>query len=253
MKKFNICGLLLALIIFFSGTVTAFEGDPTNGQGLFKLAIGGYDRKIDLDITKVIINGKTLSSSWTNNTDYNFQQSGTLMEASYGIINELDILIGIGFSNDEFKETRSWRRDSTATYHNDQSHIIKVGLKTQIPLKYGLSISGDAIFSIWKSDASGSRPYYWREATNHKLEYSELSISTYIMKQFSKFSTYGGITYTALDIIQTYYIYEFVYEQEDHLGIIAGISYSFTNDIDFNLTGKFINQQSLGANLSYKF
>ncbi|MBW2605148.1 MAG: hypothetical protein JRE28_12695 [Deltaproteobacteria bacterium] len=255
---FRCCISILISGVLFWGTCFAQDSGLTNGKNVFKVDIEYQYREFDLDLTK----SNVVTPQWNEDYESPYERNMVFLGASYGIFDKLDVLVGLGFLEDEWTADR---RDNTTYDHiqkGSDNILWKVGLKYNlVKFDSGIYIGGLATYSQWDS---GDESYYTNGVNDPKtIEalWEEFAVSLYTGMQIKDFSPYVGVEYTDVEVTQKLSNYplspnvygENEYEIEDNWGIVAGMTYSISQHFNLNLKTRLINQNSYSFGIAYKF
>ena len=231
----------------------------TNGKGKTGIDLIYFDQEIENDMTYA---SSISVANWNCDYESIYKRDGILLRGSYGILEQLDGIIGLGISDEEDIARRSDGSVCDEIQSGEGDFLWEIGLKgTLCKWSSGIYVGGATCYSEWESgdtyrNASGSN-----SPRDTSIEWKELTVNLELGWKAEKCSSFVGLEFLTLEGRQTLrdyplspgvqYIYE--YENEDNWGGFAGFNIKVVEKIDVNFTVHFGAQKRYDIGGRYTF
>ena len=258
MKKTYCIAALLAVLLVVSGVSFAQGSGKTNGQGVFKLDLE-YER-LDFDMEMVSASNTVDVNDWNKTYEAPYERDAAVLTASYGICNYADVLVSLGYMEDDMMADSRSGAETDHTQKGDSAYLWKLGLKFNFyQHKSGFYLGGAANYSQWESgdDSYTSTPGF--EPRSFEVECKSYDASLYAGMSWKKITAWAGVEYTEVDIEQNLRDYplgddaSYDFELEDNWGALVGLTYTINKHFDVTAGGRFVNQTSFNIGVGYRF
>ncbi len=258
--KFNfatiICVALLAIIIV-SSKANAVGSRQSNGKGNFAL-----DMSFEMSETKIKMlstTGSVTPSFMNTNYDIYVKRDVSMFTGSYGVLDQLDVFGGIGFSLEDFRGDRKSNPALSYKQYGANS-IYEVGIKGT-----ALKLYQDKIYVAYlvKYNYTKSGSQYKGPTLPEKSEavwknYNvDLEVG-YNIEEY-KLTPYVGVSYfniegeQNLDNYAGFANYDSIYDSEDSLGYFVGANYEVIPSVSLNVEVNLGATESAKAGIQLKF
>jgi len=256
MKKLIVLSLAALFCLPLSSYAASIGGTETQGQG--KLAIG-LDQEILFDRDMKVKSMEPNSGAENNvNIDNEYR---TVVKASYGVLDNLDIYVKLGTADFETKNNWSDPAD-TGTIKNKTKNAFAygMGIKGTYSLKNDWLIGADLQYLTHKNKYKGSLINETSPASSEdfsgKMNVQEWQAAPYIAKKIENFVPYIGVKYSDLRIEDKFTLsvgdIKSKMKASDNVGVFLGTDYKLGKNWKLNMEGRFIDETAMSFGATYK-
>ncbi len=267
MKKLILLGLVVVLCLPLAVYAASIGGVETQGQGKFAIGLDQefvFDRDMELKSMDPGIEKGELETKTEIDSMYR-----TMVKASYGVLENLDIFVKLGTADFKGKMDWTWREGGdwekgTMKIKGDNAFAYGFGAKGTYNLKNDWIIGCDAQYLRHKNDYKGIESWEdsggdsGEESFKGDVTFQEWQVAPYIAKKIGNFVPYLGVKYSDLktkfkvtredDETETWKI-----EADDNFGVFLGTDYKIGENWKLNLEGRFVDETAMSVGATYRF
>jgi len=267
-RKLIIISLVTFLCLPLAVYASSIGGAETQGKG--KVAVG-------LD-QEIVFNRDLKFQKEDPARDYSVEEktkidtmSRTMVKASYGLLENLDIYVKLGGVNfkakDDYTNTYSptdWDNGTIKT-KGKYAFAYGFGAKGTYNLKDGWLVGCDIQYLRHKNNlkatdsgvSRGINPYEFSDYRGNIIS-QEWQVAPYVAKKLGNFTPYLGVKYSDLrekikvssdDGDET----KINYKAADNVGVFVGTDYKIADNWKLNLEGRFVDETAMSLGATYKF
>ena len=255
-------GLFLAIVLLIplNSYASSVGGAETQGKGKFAIGIeDDYIAKRKMEFQKATF-GLAADESITDVEISNLNR--TMVKASYGIIDNIDVYAEIGAASLRFKDADVVAGTPDDDYYGKYKGHSALAYGFGIKADYFLGENKDWIVGIDASmiihtnrySATGSSVSGGTETWKGKMPVKEWQVAPYIAKKIGKFTPYTGVKYSDLrSRITDMQGDKIHYKAKNNIGTFVGTEYSINKNLALNVEGRFVDETAVSVGASYKF
>lgn len=279
MKKLFVLTLMFLLCLSLASYAASIGGAETQGKGKFSIGVDQefvFD-KDGKDVTRVVTDG-TVTEDWKIKTEVD-KMYRTMVEASYGLLDNLDVYVRLGTAKPDYKEKvdGTWTDSAgvppedkgtftgTAKYKGDNAFAYGFGMKGTYDLKNDWLVGCDVQYLRHKNDykASSSLVVYddngaqiFEEAGEWKgkTTFYEWHVAPYVAKKLGNFVPYLGVRYSDARLEdKDEWGTKTKIKADNNVGVFLGTDYKLGDSWKINLEGRFIDETAMSFGATYRF
>jgi outer membrane protein W len=257
-KKLIIVSLAILLCLPAVAYAATIGGTETQGKG--KLSIG-LDQEFvfnrDMEFVKEtgysITPGSSLQDVEINDINR------TMIKASYGVIDNLDIYVRLGIAN--LNEQDRWyvngNYDSQQNLTGKCASAYGLGLKYTYPLGDKWLLGVDAQYLRHRNSYSGKWTIDDSPWQGH-MTIQEWQIAPYVARRIGNFIPYLGVKYSDLRLLDkgndnSQTGWNTTHKAEHNCGVFLGTDFKIGGHWKLNIEGRFIDETAMSIGAAYKF
>lgn len=265
MRKLIVLSLAVLFCLPLAVYASSIGGAETQGQGKFAI---GLDQEFVFDRDLKLLDFGTTDERDKTEIDSAYR---TMVKASYGVLDNLDIYVKLGTADFKRKSTHRTRYsatdwdDDTAKLKGENALAYGIGMKGKYDFENNWIIGCDIQYLGHKNNLKGTDTWITRDDPNRtgvdtlegKATFQEWHIAPYIAKKIGNFVPYLGVRYS--DLRQNYKEVEedgdskIKFKADDNVGVFVGTDYKIGKNVSLNLEGRFIDETAISLGTTYKF
>ena len=260
MKRIIFSALVLFICLPMEVYAASIGGAENQGKG--KLGIGA-DESIVFNKDLKFKSASGLGATQTIKNPEIDNASQTMLKASYGLLDNLDIYIKLGTADYEVKADSyaGSSKDADEKINSDTSFAYGLGLKGTWELGSDWLLGYDLQYlrSKHEADVTDTEVGGVSSSTKYKSAVvQEWHVAPYIAKKINDFTPYFGVRYSDMRLDMknpsaSGWTDNHKYEADDNVGIFAGTDYKIGENWKVNLEGRFIDETAMSFGATYKF
>ncbi len=254
MKRKILLSLITLLCLPVAVYAASIGGVGTQGQGKWSVGLDQefvFDRDIGHKSGSFIAIGLPATTSWKEGEID--KMSRTMVKASYGLLDNLDIYLKLGVINIEMKaKMLEAGTEKIFTAKIDNAFALGVGLKASYEFNEDWLLGIDLQHHLrLKYDARCTYP----NLPDWDVDYFfyEWHIAPYIAKRIGNLVPYFGVKYSDLRVKLERDADNVMLEADDKFGIFLGTDYKVDDVWSLNLEARFIDETAISFAGTHKF
>jgi len=288
MRRFLCVGIWILLFTFVavSSNAASIGGPDTQGKGKFSLGLDqdyvfnrdlkASSSSIDTVVATQATDGSVKISGLINCKTKLENMYRTMVKASYGLLNNLDVYLKLGTAAGQGKNSYSGSVDFLDPYSlntgtasigggsklkTSNAFAYGFGLKGKYDLPHGWFVGADAQYlrhtnsytssgSLMLTDNETSESVSSDFSSKGRLVIQEWQFAPYIAKKIKNFTPYLGVKYSDFRVND---VGSGTSRAKNNFGVFGGLSYKLKDHISLNLEGRFIDETAMTCSIGYKF
>jgi len=274
MKRIIFSALAVILCLPMAVYAAGIGGAETQGKDKFSISLD-QEFIFDKDI-------KDISEDWTEgtlvvtgkDTPEVDSMNRTMVKASYGMLDNVDVYVKLGTADADFKmkgsgtwvdgvDTGTW--NGTVKMEGDNAFAYGFGAKGTYNLNDDWIIGCEAQYLRHKNDVEGTTTLNvydnagiligseTSDPWKGEITIQEWQIAPYVAKRLGSFIPYLGVKYSDESGKYKDEDSEEKFEADDNFGMFLGTDYKMGENWKVNLEGRFIDETAMSFGATYKF